>query len=46
MVRDVLHSIYRPGGAPRAEAKRVTMSLDLLLFHPAFARLDRERMQS
>jgi 23S rRNA (guanine745-N1)-methyltransferase len=31
-VRDVLHSIYRPMGSQRAEAMRVTLSLDLLLF--------------
>jgi 23S rRNA (guanine745-N1)-methyltransferase len=34
MVQDVLHSIYRPGGSHKAEAKRVTLSLDLLLFRP------------
>jgi len=34
LVQDVLHSIYRPGGAHKAEAMRVTLSLDLLLFTP------------
>jgi len=34
MVQDVLHSIYRPGGSHKVEAKRVTFSLDLLLFRP------------
>jgi 23S rRNA (guanine745-N1)-methyltransferase len=34
MVQDVLHSIYRPGGSHKAEAQRVTFSLDLLLFRP------------
>jgi 23S rRNA (guanine745-N1)-methyltransferase len=33
-VRDVLHSIYRPLRAQPAEAMRVTLSLDLLLFEP------------
>lgn len=34
-IDDVLHSIYRPMRARRAEAMRVTFSLDLLLFRPA-----------
>jgi 23S rRNA (guanine745-N1)-methyltransferase len=34
-VRDVLHSIYRPMRSQPAEAMRVTLSLDLLLFRPA-----------
>jgi hypothetical protein len=34
-VQDVLVSIYRPIGARPAEAMRVTLSLDLLLFRPA-----------
>ena len=34
-VHDVLLSIYRPMRAQRAEAMRVTLSLDLLLFHAA-----------
>jgi 23S rRNA (guanine745-N1)-methyltransferase len=34
-VRDVLHSIYRPMQSQPAEAMRVTLSLDLLLFRPA-----------
>jgi 23S rRNA (guanine745-N1)-methyltransferase len=34
-VRDVLVSIYRPIGVRPAEAMRVTLSLDLLLFRPA-----------
>jgi 23S rRNA (guanine745-N1)-methyltransferase len=33
-VEDVLHSIYRPMQAQPPEAKRVTFSLDLLLFKP------------
>jgi hypothetical protein len=33
-VQDVLHSIYRPMRAQSAEARRVTFSLDLLLFEP------------
>jgi 23S rRNA (guanine745-N1)-methyltransferase len=32
-VHDVLHSIYRPMRSQPAEAMRVTLSLDLLLFH-------------
>jgi hypothetical protein len=35
LVRDVLHSIYRPMGSKPAEAMRVTFSLDLLLFRSA-----------
>ena len=46
MAHDVLHSIYRPGGAARAEAQRVTLSLDLLLFRPGTRVQGRERMQS
>jgi 23S rRNA (guanine745-N1)-methyltransferase len=34
-VQDVLHSIYRPMRTRAAEARRVTFSLDLLLFRPA-----------
>ena len=34
-IHDVLHSIYRPRGAERAKAMRVTFSLDLLLFRTA-----------
>jgi 23S rRNA (guanine745-N1)-methyltransferase len=34
-VQDVLHSIYRPLRTQPVEAQRVTLSLDLLLFHPA-----------
>jgi 23S rRNA (guanine745-N1)-methyltransferase len=33
-VHDVLHSIYRPMRSQRAEAMRLTFSLDLLLFRP------------
>ena len=33
-VHDVLHSIYRPMQSSPAEAMRVTLSLDLLLFRP------------
>jgi hypothetical protein len=34
-LQDVLHSIYRPMRSQPVEAKRVTFSLDLLLFRPA-----------
>jgi SAM-dependent methyltransferase len=34
LVQDVLHSIYRPMRSKPAEAMRVTLSLDLLLFRP------------
>ncbi len=33
-VADVLHSIYRPNPQEQPEAKRLTFSLDLLLFRP------------
>ncbi|MEO8597403.1 MAG: methyltransferase domain-containing protein [Candidatus Solibacter sp.] len=34
LVQDALHSIYRPMGVERAQAMRLTFSLDLLLFRP------------
>ena len=34
-VRDALHSIYRPMQTKPMEARRVTFSLDLLLFQPS-----------
>lgn len=34
-VRDVLVSIYRPMGSAAAEAMRVTLSLDVLIFRPS-----------
>ena len=39
-VEDLRHSVYRPMQAAPAEAMRVTVSLDLLLFHPKRAAIE------